>query len=113
MTTGNKPNLPKASATETSALRLQAIKAVRKGVTVAEVARLFDVTERSMYRWLARFTNEGQRGLQTKERSGRPPKLTPEQMAKLGRIVQDKTPQQFKLPYALWTLSMIREVIRR
>lgn len=102
-----------SSSPESSSLRLRAIKAVRKGYRVADVAAMFDVTERTLYRWLARYTNEGQRGLQTRARSGRPPKVTPEEMAWIGRAVQDETPQQFKLPYALWTLSLIRELIRR
>lgn len=97
--------------TAKSALRQQAVKAVRQGLPVAQVAQIFEVTERSVSRWLARLANEGQRGLQTRQRSGRPPKISAEQMTRLGRIVQDDTPQQYKLAYALWTLSLIREVI--
>lgn len=95
------------------ALRNQAIKAVRKGRRVADVADAFGVTERTLYRWLARYTSEGQRGLETRSRSGRPPKVTAEEMAWIGKTVQEETPQQMKLSYALWTLSLIRELIRR
>jgi len=101
------------SAAGQHALRLQAIKAVRKGRLVADVADAFGVTERTVYRWLARYAGGGQRGLQNLSRSGRPAKVTPEEMAWIGRTVQEETPQQLKLPYALWTLSLIREVIRR
>ena len=44
---------------------------------------------------------------------GAPTKLTAAQMARLARIVRTKTPQQLKFEYALWTLTIIREVIRR
>ena len=101
------------SAAGQHALRLQAIKAIRKGRLVADVADAFGVTERTLYRWLARYASGGQRGLQNLSRSGRPAKVTPEEMAWIGRTVQEETPQQLKLPYALWTLSLIREVIRR
>jgi transposase len=101
------------SATGQQALRNQAIKAVRKGRRVADVADAFGVTERTLYRWLARYANEGQRGLENRSRSGRPPKVTAEEMAWIGKTVQEETPQQLKLPYALWTLSLIRELIRR
>lgn len=101
------------SGPSANALRLRAIKAVRNGYRVTDVSAMFDVTERTLYRWLARFASEGQQGLQNRTRSGRPPKVTEEEMAWIGRAVQDETPQQFKLPYALWTLSLIRELIRR
>ena len=105
--------MEKVSATGQQALRNQAIKAVRKGRRVADVADAFGVTERTLYRWLARYANEGQRGLENRPRSGRPPKVTAEEMAWIGKTVQEGTPQQLKLPYALWTLSLIRELIRR
>lgn len=105
--------MEKISATGQQALRNQAIKAVRKGRRVADVADAFGVTERTLYRWLARYANEGQRGLENRSRSGRPPKVTAEEMAWIGKTVQEETPQQLKLPYALWTLSLIRELIRR
>jgi len=105
--------MEKVSAAGQQALRNQAIKAVRKGRRVADVADAFGVTERTLYRWLARYANEGQRGLENRSRSGRPPKVTAEEMAWIGKTVQEETPQQLKLPYALWTLSLIRELIRR
>jgi transposase len=105
--------MEKISATGQQALRNQAIKTVRKGRRVADVADAFGVTERTLYRWLARYANEGQRGLESRSRSGRPPKVTAEEMAWIGKTVQEETPQQLKLPYALWTLSLIRELIRR
>lgn len=96
-----------------SKLRLQAIKAVRNGRTVAEVAEIFGVHERTLYRWLARFEAGGQNGLVSQPKSGRPPKLTGEEMRWLARVVREQTPQQMKFPYALWTLSLIGEVIWR
>ena len=51
--------------------------------------------------------------LHSKPKSGRRRKLTPEQMRWVARTVRDETPQQLKLPYALWTLSLIQELIER
>jgi transposase len=42
-----------------------------------------------------------------------PPKLDARQMARLSRMIHDKTPLQFKFEYALWTLAIIRELIVR
>lgn len=94
-------------------LRMQAIKAVRQGRPVADVAEAFGVSERTLYRWLARMANEGQNGLLSKPKSGRPPKLTDTETRWLARVVRDETPQQLRMPYALWTLSRIQELIRR
>lgn len=99
--------------TAMNTLRMQAIKAVRQGRPVAEVAETFGVNERSLYRWLARFADGGQQGLQSKPKSGRPAKLTEDELRWIAQTVRDETPQQLKFPYALWTLSLIRELIHR
>jgi len=96
-----------------TARRTQAVKAVREGQPVTEVARAYGVAVRTVYRWLSNFANEGQTGLTAKPKSGRPPKVTPEEMAWIARTVREETPQQMRFPYALWTLSLIRELIRR
>jgi len=44
---------------------------------------------------------------------GTPTKLTTTQIATLARIVRTKMPQQLRFKPALWTLAIIREVIRR
>ncbi|MBK5936400.1 IS630 family transposase [Halorhodospira halophila] len=95
------------------ALRMQAIKAVRNGRTVADVADAFGINERTLYRWLSRYAEGGQKALHSKPKSGRPRKLTPEEMRWVARTVRDENPQQLKLPYALWTLSLIQELIER
>lgn len=77
------------------------------------MADAFGVAERTVYRWLARYEAGGQKALLSKPKSGRPPKLTAEEMAWLARSVREDTPQQMKFPYALWTLSLIGELIKR
>ena len=39
------------------------------------------------------------------------PTLTPKQQAQLRRWIIDRTPQQFRFPFALWTLPLIAQVI--
>ena len=55
---------------------------MRKGRRVADVADAFGVTERTLYRWLARYASEGQRGLETRSRSA-PQRVKPGQRSTL------------------------------
>lgn len=99
--------------TQMHAVRMQAIKAVNNGRTVADVADAFGVNERTVYTWLSKYADGGQKALQSKPKSGRPRKLTDSEIRWPVRTVRDETPEQVKFPYALWTLRLIRELIHR
>ena len=94
-------------------MRQQAIKAVREGQTVQDVATSFGVNPRSVFRWLADFANGGRNALLAKPIPGRPPKLSAEEMAWIAKAVRDNAPQQFKFDFGLWTLTLIRHLINR
>jgi len=94
-------------------MRQQAIKAIREGQTAQSVAAVMGVNIRSVYRWLADFASGGQNALLAKPISGRPPKITEDEMRWLAQAVKDNTPLQFKFEFGLWTLSLIGELIRR
>lgn len=95
------------------AMRLQAIKAIRGGQSATEVAKAFGVNRRTVYGWMAKYLAGGQQALKAKPISGRPPKLTPEQMQWLAEAVRDNTPQQYQFAFALWTLKIIGALIKR
>jgi transposase len=94
-------------------MRQQAIKAMREGQSAASVAAVFGVNVRSVYRWLADFANGGQNALLAKPISGRPPKVSAEEMRWLAQAIRDHSPLQYKFDFGLWTLSLIAELIRR
>lgn len=94
-------------------MRQQAIKAMREGQSAASVAAAFGVNVRSVYRWLADFANGGQNALLAKPISGRPPKVSAEEMRWLAQAIRDHSPLQYKFDFGLWTLSLIAELIRR
>lgn len=94
-------------------MRQQAVKAVRDGQPVAEVASAFGLNIRTVFDWLAKFADGGQNALLAKPIPGRPPKISAEEMRWIARAVKDNTPQQFKFEFGLWTLSLIRELINR
>lgn len=94
-------------------MRQQAMKALRDGQPVADVATAFGMNIRTVFKWLAKFVDGGQNALLAKPISGRPPKVSAEEMRWIARAVKDNTPQQFKFEFGLWTLSLLRELINR
>lgn len=94
-------------------LRLAAVKRVESGESPEAVAVGMGFNRRAVYRWLEAYHYGGEQALQAKPIPGAPPKLDARQMSKLGRIVRTKNPLQLHFPYALWTLAMIREVVKQ
>jgi len=94
-------------------MRQQAVKAVRGGQPVDSVAATLGVNKRSVFRWVAAFINGGQNALLAKPIPGRPPKLSHEQLKWIADAVHDKTPQQFRFEFGLWTLALIRQLVKR
>lgn len=94
-------------------LRRDSVKRVQAGESPEAVASGLGINRRTIYRWLAAYHYGGEEALAAKPITGAPPKLDAKAMARLSRMIRDKTPQQFKFEYALWTLALIRELISR
>lgn len=92
--------------------RIQAITLLEQGYTKAEVARILQVTESSVYGWQAAYRNDGLAALSTKIASGRKRLLSDGQMLKLSRLLR-RNPRQLEFDFGLWTRKRIRELIRR
>ena len=92
-------------------MRQQAVKAVRDGESATSVAAAMGVNIRTVFRWLSTYASGGQTALLAKPIPGRPPILDAEQLSWIAKTVKDKNPQQLKFEFALWTLSLIGEVI--
>lgn len=69
-------------------MRLQAVKALLLGIDRGTVAELFSASERTVFDWIQQFNAEGIDGLIDRPRSGRPPKLSPEQSAQVEDLVE-------------------------
>jgi transposase len=99
-----------------AAIRLQAVKAyVEEGKTQGEVARMFNVTEQAVYLWHRRYQKGGWAALRVGKRGRRPGggRLQPWQRAQIAKAVIDRTPDQLKLPFYLWTRGAVADLIRR
>ena len=69
--------------------RVKALIAYYKGNKIKTVANCFDVSEKTLKRWIKRFEAQGCESLEDKSRSGRPPKLSAEQLEELKKIIEE------------------------
>jgi transposase len=92
--------------------RVDAIRLLSQGYTKAEIARIFDVTESSVYGWQKAYRDGGLAALSTKIASGRKRLLGDKQLLQLSGWLR-MNPRQLELDFALWTRKLVRELILR
>jgi transposase len=97
-------------------LRRRVIQAVTiENVFVTQAARRFGESSTSFFNWCKLYRNDGENAL-TPKRPGRPKgcgQLSPKQAAKIRAMIRDRTPDQLKFPFALWTREAVRELIKK
>ena len=94
-------------------LRVRGVRAIQTGETPESVAQTLDVAVSTVYGWLAKYRDGGWNELKRKKAPGRPPKIQGRYLKWIYDMVTTKTPDQLKLPFALWTRSLIREAINK
>jgi len=94
-------------------MRQQAIKAVHEGQTATSVAAAFGLNVRTVFTWLAKYSDGGEQALLAKPIPGRPPKVSDKEMQWIAQAIRNHTPQQFEFEYGLWTMSLIARLIDR
>ncbi|MCK9922649.1 helix-turn-helix domain-containing protein [Frankia sp. AgPm24] len=87
--------------------------AVGRGMHPREVALAFGADVSTVYGWIHARNEGGVEALKVKVPSGRMPRLSDEQTAKLWKLIVGRDPRQMQFDFALWTREMIRELIRR
>jgi transposase len=86
------------------------------GLTQAEAARVVGVQRQAVNIWLKRYRAEGEDGVLDGRRvSPRRGKgvLTEAEAKQVGAWIVDKRPEQLKLPFALWTTRVVRDLIEQ
>ena len=92
---------------------MHTVQRILDGENPEELAEALALNRTTIYRWLNRYHYGGWEALKAKPVPGRPPKLSSEQIACLSKTIREKNPLQSNFPFALWTLGMIRELIRK
>ena len=103
---------PHGTAAELERRRLLAVDRVRSGYTHQEVAEFLEVCRASVTRWMARYREQGRRGLKAKPHPGRTPKLTAEQEQEVLSWFS-RSPTEFGWATELWSAPRVTALIRR
>jgi transposase len=93
--------------------RLAAARLLRQGrFSQADIARQLGVSRASVSRWAATLAQQGRRGLATRIRTGREPRLDEKAWARLGRLL-DRGATAAGFATERWTLRRIAALIER
>jgi len=95
-------------------LRRRVMAAVwERGMGQVEAARTFGVSRMSIHNWLRAVERGGRSALKARKRG---PKgglaLAGHQAATVVRLIEDRCPDQLRLPFALWTRQAVGELIQ-
>ena len=96
--------------------RKQAVKLWKNGNNYREIAELVGVHDLTVGKWIRSYKSQGLSSIKSKIRgrkSGTGRYLSESQEAQIKRTITDKTPDQLKLSYALWTRKAVQEVIEQ
>lgn len=97
------------------ALRLRVVSAVNDGMKQTEAVRVFRVSRAAIGKWMKHYRAGGMKSLAAKKK-GRPKgpsRLKGWQAAQIVRTITDKTPDQVKLPFVLWTREAVAQLIEQ
>ena len=92
-------------------VRIRAVHAVERGWTVSAAADAFDISRRTLHRWLSRRQEGGAAGLERRLGSGRPRKLEELDEGELRAIVLQPA-STFGFETDLWTVGRLHRVIQ-
>jgi len=96
-------------------IRLHVMKAVLGGMKQVEAVRVFGVSRAAIGKWMAAYRKGGFKALQARPRGRRKGegRLKGWQAAQIVRSISDRTPDQLKLPFVLWTREAVGALVER
>lgn len=103
----------KLTTSQQELLRRQVVDAViNKKMPKSQAAVFFNISRFSVYRFIDMYKEKGNQGLKLRRRGRKNhAKLKPWQCANIVRIITDNTPDQLKMPFMLWNINSVKELI--
>jgi transposase len=92
-------------------VRVRAVEAVSRGLPLGDVANAYGINRTTLFRWIRRYGENGLRGLDRKEVSGRPRLLEDLDKTALWEIVL-KPATAFGFETDLWTIGRVHRVVQ-
>ena len=103
-----------ANPTRRELRRIEVVEAiVIRGEEASTVARVYNTPIRTVFDWLARYRGGGWNALKEGQRTGRKRKVSGKIMKWLYDKITMGDPRQFQFPFCLWTLDIIRTVLKK
>ncbi len=96
--------------------RVQVIRLRKAGQTLEEIAQLTGLSKTGVFNICKRHEQHGANALQDApggRRLGDKRLLSAEQKARVQKLIMDKSPDQLKMPYALWTRQAVAQLIEK
>ena len=90
--------------------RLEAAQDLLNGLSQSKVARKFSVSRTTASRWYRALANKGVDSLKRRKATGRPSRLTREQLERVTQIYHDR-PMAYGFPDDHWTTGRMAAVI--
>ena len=97
-------------------IRKQVIRLRKKGISNQDVAQGVGLSQSHASTIWQRYQKEGSQAIQLGQRgrrTGEKRSLTPSQETEIQHLLIDKTPDQLKLAFALWTREAVRLLIKK
>lgn len=103
---------PEGSASELEQRRKEAVRMIRAGERVTDVAKHFGVSRIAIYKWKRKAEEEGLRGLKAVPQHVPQSRLSADQKRRLKEILLQGA-AHWGFPSELWTCQRIAQVIER
>ena len=97
-------------------LRNRGVALWEKGFNRRQIAELLDVHYNTVGRWVAAYQTQGAQALRSAKRGrkkGQNRHLTAAQETQIQKLITDKTPDQLKMPFALWTRRAVCDLVEQ
>lgn len=111
-----KDDARKLGPAEQHERRRQVVRAHKRGRTRSQIAEEVGLSYTAVSKVITRFEAQGMAALVPRKRgrrSGEDRALTPEQEARIQRLICDARPEQLKMDFALWSRPAVMQLIKR